>query len=38
MKKLEIDSPNEGDSVMMSLFMPAAVTVIKELKFKSAWN
>lgn len=36
MKTNGIDSPNEGDSVMMSLFMPKAVTDHAPLKF-SGW-
>ena len=37
MKKNGIDSPNEGDSVMMSLFMPKAVTQHKSLN-QGGWN
>ena len=39
MKKLDIDSPNEGDSVMMCLFMPpVAKAERKPMKFASGWN
>ncbi len=37
MKKLKIKSPNEGDSVMMSLFAPKAASVGKKIKF-SNWG
>ena len=39
MKKRDIDSPNEGDSVMMCLFMPpVAKAERKPMKFASGWN
>jgi phage terminase large subunit len=37
MKKLGIPSPNEADSVMMSLFNPPAVTEHKPIEFDSMW-
>jgi len=35
MKKLGIDSPNESDSIMMSLFAPKTIKEFKPLKFES---
>ena len=34
MKALDIDSPNEADSVMMSLFMPAAEVIMEPLNYQ----
>ncbi len=36
MKKLDIESPNEGDSVMMSLFKPKVIDS-KPIEFDSMW-
>lgn len=38
MKVLEIDSPNETDSIMMSLFAPTEVAENIELNFSSLWS
>lgn len=37
MKTNDIKSPNEGDSVMMTLYSPKAKVVAKKIKF-SGWN
>jgi phage terminase large subunit len=38
MKKLGIESPNDADSVMMSLFNPPDVIEHKPINFDSAWS
>jgi hypothetical protein len=37
MKKLGIQSPNEADAVMMSLYQPAAVHAAADINFTN-WN